>query len=61
MLVLTRKRGEVIEIGNDIRITVVQTGIQTRIGIDAPRELYIRRCEEPKEAAGPDTPSTEAA
>jgi|DEB0MinimDraft_4_1074332.scaffolds.fasta_scaffold21763_3 carbon storage regulator len=50
MLVLTRKRGEVIEIGDEIRITIVRTGErQIRVGIDAPRELAIRRCEDPPE------------
>lgn len=46
MLVLTRKIGEVIHIGNDITITVtdIDRG-KVRIGIDAPRALPIYRGE----------------
>jgi carbon storage regulator len=46
MLVLTRRRGEVITIGDEIRITVVKTGThQIRLGIDAPSALSISREE----------------
>jgi len=46
MLVLTRKAGEGIIIGDDIRITVVELkGGAVRIGIDAPRELKVHREE----------------
>jgi len=46
MLVLTRKEGEGIIIGDDIRITVVELkGGGVRIGIDAPRELKVHRQE----------------
>ncbi len=46
MLVLTRKAGEGIIIGDDIRITVVEMkGGGVRIGIDAPRELKVHRQE----------------
>jgi carbon storage regulator len=47
MLVLTRKPGQKIMVGNDIVITVLEdkgeAGI--RIGIDAPREVSIKREE----------------
>jgi len=59
MLILTRKSGESITIGDDVKITVIEVkGKQVRIGIDAPRnyiihreEVYIRIQEENKRAA----------
>ncbi|WP_029913137.1 carbon storage regulator CsrA [Pelobacter seleniigenes] len=46
MLVLTRKQGEGIIIGDDIKITIVELkGGGVRIGIDAPRELKVHRQE----------------
>ncbi|QDU38645.1 Carbon storage regulator [Maioricimonas rarisocia] len=46
MLVLTRKEGEEIVIGNDIRVRVLRVrGGQIRVGIDAPREVRIIRSE----------------
>lgn len=46
MLVLTRKSGESIIIGGDIKITVVQVkGKQIRIGVEAPKEMQIFREE----------------
>ncbi len=46
MLVLTRKVGEVIWVGDDVKVTVcrLENG-QVRIGIDAPIELSIDRDE----------------
>ncbi|MCP3891236.1 MAG: carbon storage regulator CsrA [Desulfobulbaceae bacterium] len=46
MLVLTRKIGEGIVIGDDVTITVVETkGGNVRIGIDAPQSKKIYRQE----------------
>jgi carbon storage regulator len=46
MLVLTRKPGEMVAIGNHITVTVVGvTGNQVRLGIDAPDQLRILRAE----------------
>ena len=46
MLVLSRKQGERLIIGNDITITVTKCGNnRVVIGIDAPKEVAIRRGE----------------
>jgi carbon storage regulator len=46
MLVLTRKLGEEIVIGNDIRVRVVAVqGNQVRLGFTAPKEISIQREE----------------
>ncbi len=46
MLILTRKIGESIVIGDDIMIKVVEIGKNSiRIGIDAPREISVLRQE----------------
>lgn len=51
MLVLSRKPGERIIIGDDVTLTVVRIGPNSvRLGIDAPREMNIVReelCREP--------------
>ena len=46
MLILTRKVGEIIMIGEDIVVKVlgVRSG-QVKIGIEAPRELPVHRHE----------------
>lgn len=47
MLILTRKKGETIVIGDDIRITVMQVdrGANVRIGIEAPNSVKVDRQE----------------
>lgn len=46
MLVLTRRRGQSILIGDDIKIVVLEvTGDQIRIGIEAPRSVSVHREE----------------
>jgi carbon storage regulator len=60
MLVLTRKVGEVIRIGDNITVRVLQArGSQVRLGVEAPSDVRIFREEiyepevavDPKEAA----------
>ena len=46
MLILTRKLGETINIGDDVSIQVLDIkGKQVRLGIKAPRDLSIHRKE----------------
>ncbi len=46
MLILTRKSGEGLFIGDDIRITVLEIrGKQIRLGIEAPADVVILREE----------------
>ena len=46
MLILTRKEGELIAIGNDILVKVIAVhGGQVRIGISAPRDVEVHREE----------------
>lgn len=46
MLILTRRIGETLRIGDDISITVMGVkGNQIRIGIDAPKDVDIYREE----------------
>ncbi|TAM68403.1 MAG: carbon storage regulator [Microbacteriaceae bacterium] len=52
MLVLTRKPGERILIGEDIVVTVLDSrGDGIRVGIDAPRGISIQRAEVVKAVA----------
>jgi carbon storage regulator len=46
MLVLSRKPGETIVVGDDIIVTVVAiTGNRIKLGIEAPPEVTIKRRE----------------
>jgi len=60
LLILTRKLGESITIGDNIRVSVLGIrGRQVRIGIDAPsdvvvhrEEIYVKIQDENRKAAG---------
>lgn len=57
MLVLSRKPGERILIGDEVAVTIVRIGPNTvRLGIDAPRTMNIVREElcHRSEPGGPD-------
>src|SRR5690242_9054838 len=46
MLVLTRKLGEIIRIGDSIKISIVELrGGQVKLGIDAPSDIKVHREE----------------
>jgi carbon storage regulator len=46
MLVLTRKLGEALNIGDDVTVTVLEVrGNQVRLGIQAPLNVIIHRKE----------------
>jgi len=46
MLVLTRKLGEVIRVGDDVTVRVLEVkGNQVRLGVDAPAAVRIYREE----------------
>lgn len=46
MLILSRKTGEAIQIGDDIEIRIVSVkGDQVKLGIDAPKHVDIYRKE----------------
>jgi carbon storage regulator len=46
MLILSRKKKEVLRIGEDILLTVIDIqGDQVRLGITAPREVQVLRQE----------------
>ncbi|MDR3634384.1 MAG: carbon storage regulator [Isosphaeraceae bacterium] len=46
MLVLSRKKNEVIVIDRNIRVTVVKiVGNKVRLGIEAPRQVSVDRLE----------------
>lgn len=46
MLVLSRKPGEALRIGDDVEITVVEVkGDMVRLGIQAPRNIQVWRKE----------------
>lgn len=60
MLVLSRERGETVNIGDEIEVTVIDIrGDKVRLGVSAPRHVAVHRKEvyeaikrQQKEAAG---------
>jgi len=46
MLILTRKIGDALMIGDEVKITVLGVrGSQVRVGVDAPKEVAVHRQE----------------
>jgi len=46
MLILTRRVGETLMIGDEITVTVLEVkGSQVRIGVNAPKEVAVHREE----------------
>jgi carbon storage regulator len=67
MLILTRRIGESLKIGDEVSVTVLDVkGNQVRLGVDAPREVAVHREEifqriaEENQATAAVTPATPA-
>ncbi|AWI51997.1 carbon storage regulator [Actinobacillus minor 202] len=46
MLILTRKTGESLFVGDDVEITVLSVrGNQVKLGVNAPKEISVHRQE----------------
>lgn len=46
MLILTRKTGESLLVGDDVEITVLSVrGSQVKLGVNAPKDIAVRRQE----------------
>jgi carbon storage regulator len=65
MLILTRRVGETLMIGDDVSVTVLGVkGNQVRIGINAPKDVAVHREEiyqriKGEEENGPETEESE--
>ena len=58
MLVLSRRVGESVVVGDDVTITVLEVrGDVVRVGIDAPRSVRVHRAELLAELAASNTES----
>lgn len=62
MLILTRRPGESIQVGDDIEVSVLEIrGNQVRLGINAPADVLVLRSElldqNRKPEAGPTKPT----
>ncbi|MDA9285415.1 carbon storage regulator CsrA [Pseudomonadales bacterium] len=63
MLILTRRVGEILMIGDEVTVTVLGVkGNQVRIGVDAPKHVAVHREEiyQRIQAEGEDLEGTEA-
>ncbi len=58
MLILTRRVGETLMIGDDVTVTVLGVkGNQVRIGVDAPKDVAVHREEIYERIANDQVPS----
>lgn len=59
MLILTRKVGESVVIGDKFVVTVLDTkGSNAKLGIDAPKDVAVHREEVLEKLSSPATPHT---
>lgn len=61
MLVITRRPGETIHVGDDVTVTITEVhGKKVRVGVQAPRTTVIWRGELADKVGGPVEEGTEA-